>query len=160
MSGLTRETQRIEDQLRRALEGEAWHGPSVLESLAGVTAAQAASHPIAGAHSIWELVLHLATDYSLVLRRMGGDGRPFSPGEDWPTCPEPTEENWRRAIDEVVRLNHELREAVLGFPEGRLDEPLVPEPPYTAYTQFIGVTQHALYHAGQIALLKRAHSPG
>jgi hypothetical protein len=30
--------------------------------------------------------------------------------------------------------------------------------PYTAYTQFIGITQHNLYHAGQIALLRRALS--
>lgn len=57
--------QRLEEQLERALEGEAWHGPSVLEILEGVTAAQAAAHPIAGAHSIWELVLHLCSDYSL-----------------------------------------------------------------------------------------------
>jgi len=40
--------------------------------------------------------------------------------------------------------------------EGQLDDPLVPEVPYTAYTQFIRVTQHQPYHAGQIALLKRA----
>ncbi len=152
---MARETQRLAEQLGRSLEGEAWHGPSVLESLAGVTAAQAARHPIAGAHSIWELVLHLASDYALVLRRLAGDGHQLSPAEDWPPCPEPIEANWRRAIDELTRLNHELREAVLGFPEGRLDEPLVPEPPYTAYTQFIGVTQHNLYHAGQISLLKR-----
>jgi hypothetical protein len=32
----------------------------------------------------------------------------------------------------------------------------VPEPPYTAYAQFIGITQHDLYHAGQIVLLRRA----
>jgi len=37
-----------------------------------------------------------------------------------------------------------------------LDQPLVSETPYTAYTQFIGVTQHNLYHAGQMALLKKA----
>ena len=42
------------------------------------------------------------------------------------------------------------------FPRERLDEPLVPEAPYTAYTQFVGVTQHGLYHAGQMALLKKA----
>jgi hypothetical protein len=45
---------------------------------------------------------------------------------------------------------------VSAFPEERLDQPIVPEPPYTAFTQFIGITQHDLYHAGQIALLKRA----
>jgi hypothetical protein len=36
----------------------------------------------------------------------------------------------------------------------------VPEPPYTAYTQLIGITQHDLYHAGQVALLKKALQAG
>jgi uncharacterized damage-inducible protein DinB len=153
---MTTEANRLEDQLRRTLEGEAWHGPSVLELLAGVSAEQAASHPIAGAHSIWELVLHLSTDYDLVLRRMAGDGRPITTGEGWPACPAPTEENWRHTVQDLESSNRKLRQAVLDFPAERLDEPLVSEVSYTAYTQFIGVTQHHSYHAGQIALLKRA----
>ncbi len=40
------ETKRIKDQLSRAFDGEAWHGPSVFEVLAGVTAEQAAAHPV------------------------------------------------------------------------------------------------------------------
>ena len=150
------EINRLEEQLRRALEGEAWHGPSVLELLAGVSAAQAASHPIAGAHSIWELVLHLRTDYDLVLRRMAGDGRELIAAEGWPACPAPTEENWQQTVQELELWNRKLRQAVRDFPDERLDDLLVAESPYTAYTQFIGVTQHNLYHAGQIALLKRA----
>lgn len=59
------ELSRLAEQLARALEGEAWHGLSVLEVLAGITAEQAAAHPIAGAHSIWELVLHLCGTYGL-----------------------------------------------------------------------------------------------
>lgn len=59
-------------------------------------------------------------------------------------------------MQELKRLNEKLRQAVRDFPVERLDDPLVPEVPYSAYTQFIGVTQHNLYHAGQIALLKRA----
>ena len=47
----------LADQIRRAFRGESWHGPSVLEVLAGVSAEDAAAHPIAGAHSIWEIVL-------------------------------------------------------------------------------------------------------
>jgi hypothetical protein len=153
---MTAEPNRLEDQLGRILQGKAWHGPSVLELLAGVSAAQAASHPIAGAHSIWELVLHLSTDYTLVLRRLAGDGHPMTPGEDWPACPAPTEENWRQTVQELERLNGKLRQVVLDFPAERLDEPIVAEVSYTAYTQFIGITQHHAYHAGQIALLKRA----
>ena len=146
---------RLEDQLRRALEGEAWHGPSVLESLAGLSAAQAASHPIAGAHSVWELVLHIASDYDLLLRRLAGDGRQLSAAEDWPACPASTEQNWQQTVQELRALNKKLRQAVRDFPNERLDDPLVPGAPHSAYTQFIGVTQHNLYHAGQIALLKR-----
>jgi uncharacterized damage-inducible protein DinB len=153
MSG---EARRLEEQLRRALEGDAWHGPALLELLAGVSAEQASAHPISGAHSIWELVLHVASSYPLVLRRLAGDGRQLTPAEDWPPCPEPTEENWRQAVRDLVQLDQELRQKVLAFPEERLDQLLVPESPYTAYTQFIGITQHNLYHAGQIALLKRA----
>ena len=150
------ELSRLEEQLGRALEGEAWHGPSVLEALEGVSAEQAAAHPIPGAHSIWELVLHLCGAYGLVLRRLGGDGRQLTELEDWPSVPEPSAENWSGSIRVLKQLNEDLRQAVRSFPGERLDKPLVPEAPYTAYTQFIGVTQHNLYHAGQMALLKKA----
>src|ERR671938_220446 len=140
------ESGRLEEQLARSLEGEAWHGPSVLEALEGVSAEQAAAHPIDGAHSIWELVLHLCGTYGLVLRRLGGDGRQLTESEDWPSVPEPSAENWSDSIRALKKLNEDLRQAVKSFPRERLDEPLVSESPYTAYTQFIGVTQHNLYH--------------
>ena len=64
------ELERLDEQLRCAFEGGSWHGPSVREALDGVTAEDAWRHPIAGAHSIWELVLHLSGTYSLILRRL------------------------------------------------------------------------------------------
>ena len=147
---------RIEQQLRLAIEGPAWHGPSVLETLADVSAADAHAHPIAGAHSIWELVLHLAATYELVLRRLAGDSRQLSPAEDWATVSEPTEQGWQSAIQRLREVNYAARAAVVDFPADALDRPLVAVPPYTAWVQFIGLTQHDLYHAGQIVLLKRA----
>jgi uncharacterized damage-inducible protein DinB len=152
---MTPELMRLDEQLRKALEGEAWHGPSVLEVLDGVSASQAAAHPLAGAHSIWELVLHLRSDYELVLRRLRGDGRQLTAAEDWPAVPAPTPENWSDAITGLKKLNEDLRRAVRNFSESRLDQPLVAGAPYSAHTQFIGVTQHNLYHAGQIVLLKK-----
>lgn len=156
---MTGEIERLENQLRRSFEGDAWHGPAVLEVLAGIAADQAAARPVAGVHSIWELVLHLAGTYRLVLHRLGGDGAQISPEDDWPPLPAPTPENWRDAVDTLRRLNQDLRRAVRAFAPDRLDTPLVADPPYTAYTQFIGITQHDLYHAGQIAMLKRALAP-
>ena len=132
----------------------AWAGR--LELLAGVTAEQALARPIAGVHSIWELVLHLGGSYRLVLRRLRGDATQLAPDEDWPAMPEPTADNWQAAVAGLRALSGEARRAVAGFDPDQLDRPLVADPPYTAYTQFIGLTQHDLYHAGQIALLKRA----
>lgn len=89
------------------------------------------------------------------MRRLAGDGRQLTPEEDWPqpaTSPDP----WGDAVRTLRQLHDELLSAVASFPEARLDLPLVTESPYTAFTQFIGITQHDLYHAGQIALLKRA----
>ena len=148
------EIERILDQLKRAYEGEAWHGPSVREAIAGVTAVQAHTRPLASAHSIWELVLHLAATYRLVLRRLEGNETPLTPAEDWPPVPVAAESNWQDAIRSLKQLNQQLRSAVLAFNAGQLDQPLASS--YTAYTQFIGLTQHDLYHAGQIALLRKA----
>lgn len=146
----------LHDQLRRAFEGEAWHGPSLLEALAEVRAADAVQRPIPGAHSVWELVLHLAGTYRLVLRRLDGDEMPLSSLEDWPIPPAPTDEQWHRDVAALHELHAQLRSVVLAFPAERLFEPLVANSPYPAFTQFIGLTQHDLYHAGQIVLLKRA----
>lgn len=153
---MSSEVERLEEQLRRSFEGEAWHGPAVLEALEDVSPEEAHAHPIAGAHSIWELVLHLAGAYRLVLRRLNGDGVQLSPEEDWPTVPSPTADGWRDAVRTLQQLNQDLRRSVRSFSEDRLDDPLPEQCPYTAHTQLIGLTQHDLYHAGQMVLLKRA----
>ena len=45
--------------VRVSFDGEAWHGPSLHEALDGCTADEARAHPVAGAHSVWELVRHV-----------------------------------------------------------------------------------------------------
>jgi len=53
------EIERILGQLKRAYEGNAWHGRSVREALEGVTAEQAHTHTLQNAHTIWELAQHI-----------------------------------------------------------------------------------------------------
>jgi uncharacterized damage-inducible protein DinB len=111
---------------------------------------------VAGVHSVWELVLHLSATYRLVLRRLHGENAQLTPTEDWPLVPSPTPSSWREAIRSLQDLNKQVRSAVLRFDPQQLDQPLPAGATYTAYTQFIGITQHDLYHAGQIAILKKA----
>jgi uncharacterized damage-inducible protein DinB len=150
------ELKRINSQLKRAFRGTAWHGPSVMELLEGVTAEQAAAHPIAGAHSIWEIVLHIRAWERITLRRLE-EWVPIeaTPEEDWPPVKETTEHAWRNALN-AMSLNHDaLREVIARLDESRLSE-ILPGTEYSVYFMLHGVIQHDLYHAGQIALLKRA----
>ena len=151
------EAARIADQLRRAFGGEAWHGDSLFEILDGVTAAQAAARPIARAHTIWELVLHIAAWDGAVLRRLGGVAVDLSDGENFPAVTDASAAAWHKALAEVRRVHEKLVAAVGVLPDSRLDE-IVPgkeEVHYTFYYMLHGVVQHELYHAGQIALLKK-----
>jgi len=153
------EVDRIRDQFRRAFEGEAWHGPSVLALLDGVTAQQAAAHPILGAHSIWELTLHIAAWERACLRRLNGDPAQLSDAEDWEPINDTSDAAWEAMKQQLIDNHHELLDAIARVDESRLDETIYQDPniPYSSiYVTLHGVVQHDLYHAGQIAMLKKA----
>ena len=151
------ETARIADQLHRAFSGEAWHGDSLLEILDGVTAAQASAHPVPHAHSIWELVLHITAWDGAVLRRMGGEAVELSPEQNFPPARDTGETAWRKAVEHARHVHEELVRAVAQFPDARLGDrvPGKQGAHYNFYYMLHGVVQHELYHAGQIALLKK-----
>ena len=149
------ETQRILDQLKRAYEGEAWHGPSVRETLEAVSAERAAAHTVPGAHSIWELVLHIAAWKAAVRRRLEGDRAQLTDEENWPPVIETNEAAWSEAKQQLDRTHQSLVTAVAGLDERRLDGPILVDMP-SVYVTIHGVIQHELYHTGQIAILKKA----
>ncbi len=148
------ERDRILDQLTKAFEGEAWHGPSVLEVLAGVTYQRALKKPIPGAHSIWELVLHITTWEDVVRRRLLGESPDITSKENWPPVKDKTKAAWERALSALRAGHMKLRETAAGVRDEQLDAS--PTGKYsTRYQLLHGVIQHDLYHAGQIAVLKK-----
>lgn len=153
------ETSRILDQLHRAYEGPAWHGPALREVLSGINWQTAANRPIPGAHTIWELVLHLTVWISVPTQRIAGAEIPtLPPDQDWPAAPEPSESAWQQALDQLAQAQRNLESEVRTLTDDRLREKVLGEVPYSIYTMLHGVVQHNLYHAGQIALLKKAQS--
>ena len=148
------EKSRIADQLQRAFEGDAWHGPAVLEVLEGVSARAAASKPLKGAHSIWEIVLHIAAWDGAIRQRMGGQALQLSPEQDFPPVKDASDSAWRSAVQALKQCHAELIAAVLAMPDHRLTSQ-VPGKDYDFYHMLHGAVQHELYHAGQIALLKK-----
>jgi uncharacterized damage-inducible protein DinB len=151
-----REVERIADQLKRAHEGGAWHGPAVDELLRGVTPEQAAARPVEGAHSILELVAHVEAWERAILRRLNGDAAQiYQTEEDWSSLNATTEEAWAAARRKLKETYVALREAVLALEDARLDEPILPNMS-TVYVSLHGAIQHTLYHAGQLALVRKA----
>jgi uncharacterized damage-inducible protein DinB len=150
-----REVERIAEQLKRAHEGGAWHGPAIDELLKGVTAEQAAARPFEGAHGIWELVAHVEAWERAILRRLGGDpAQIYNTEEDWPPVGGATGEAWAAARGKLAETYAALREAVLKLDDAELDEPILPNMS-TRYVSLHGAVQHTLYHAGQIALVRK-----
>ncbi len=150
------EIQRIEDQLRRSHSGVAWVGPCLDEVLAGLTAEDAASHPVLDAHSIWEIVLHLAAWENMATRTLGGDVLDGLPEEeDWPAIEDPTAKQWESTLQRFTHTHGALRAAIRKLTDDRLDDK-VSASQYPIYYLLHGIVQHNLYHAGQIALLRKA----
>ena len=153
--GRAMESERIQEQLKFAFEGEAWHGPSVLEVLANVDARTAAARPLPDAHSIWELVLHMATWEAVVTARLRGGKLEVTPEIDWPPVTDTSEASWQAARAALVSGHEALRAGLEGLDDSRLSEQIGPR---TLYHLLHGVIQHDLYHAGQIAVLKKARA--
>jgi uncharacterized damage-inducible protein DinB len=156
VDGLATEMVYIANLLKRAVTGPAWHGPSLDQVLDGVTAAQAAARPVAGAHSMWELVLHVAAWAEIARDRLRGEriGDP-APDEDWPpVAPTTDDASWAAAVarmrDAYRALAHEARH----LDDGPLHEKMQGLE-YSRWVLLHGVVEHGLYHAGQIALLKK-----
>lgn len=155
----TTEIDRIRDQYRRAFDGEAWHGPSVLSILNGVTAEQAAAHPIPGAHSIWELTLHIAAWERACKRRLEGDPAQLTDEEDWEPITDTSAAAWESTKQHLIDNHRELLNVIGNVAESRLNEPIITNSTATyssVYVTLHGGVQHDLYHAGQIAILKKA----
>ncbi len=153
------EVDRIRNQFERAFNGGAWHGPSVRELLNGVTADQAAAHPIPGAHSIWELTLHIAAWEDACRRRLEGDPAQLSDDENFPPITDTSEAAWEEAKRKLLKLHNQLLVAITATEDARLDQPIIDSAETTfnsVYVTLHGGVQHSLYHAGQIAVLKKA----
>jgi uncharacterized damage-inducible protein DinB len=148
------ESACIADQLHRAFDGSAWHGPALLELLKDVDATTAAAKPLPKVHSIWELVLHIAAWDGAACRCLAGEKLHLSAAQNFPRVLKPTEAAWRKAVAETKRTHDALVKAVAALPDARLCE-RVPGMRYDFYRMLHGLVQHELYHAGQIAILKK-----
>jgi uncharacterized damage-inducible protein DinB len=155
------DVERVITELQRQHDGDPWHGPSRSAILADVSAAEAAWQPGAGAHSIWELVLHMRSWTREVERRALG-AQPAMPEDgDWPAVVDTSEDAWAEAQasldaahEQIVAVVRRLgAEKLSGMVGATRDKPLGTG--ITHRAMLYSLAQHDVYHSGQIAILKR-----
>ncbi len=159
---MSNESEAILDCLQRSISGDPWHGPSLDVLLADVTPEQAFAHPVPGAHSIVELVLHVTAWTLEVGSRLRG-GPPALPAiGDWPEPRQCSDARWESALGDLHAAHSDIVRLVRTFDPLRFSELVGPARDrvlgagVSHGTMLLGLAQHAAYHGGQVAILKRA----
>lgn len=142
--------------LREGYGPGAWHGPDLAAALAEVTPALALWRPVAGRHNIAEVALHHAYCVRAVRTQLSGRAaEPFViTGEDWFDVSDEQRLSWSEIRAAVDSEQQRLRELVGDLEAGTIRSPLSPD---ERFGLVLGITCHAIYHAGQVQLIKRLH---
>ncbi len=158
------EVDRIRDQIERAFDGDPWCGPSLMEVLEGIDASLAAIRVLGVSHSIWEIVLHVSGWQGAVADRIAGKPVAMPEAGGWPEAAGRDAEAWEAAKRGLVDSHRRLLIALDGLSESDLDHRVGDSrnqamgTGMTAFANLHGIAQHAMYHAGQIAILKKLAS--
>ncbi len=152
----------LSQKLLTVWNGEPWYGSSSSTILKGVTAEEALAHPLPGAQSIWETLLHITAWTEETNSRMNGAESKAPDRGDWPAVTGSTQEDWIAA--QTALLN--ARKALLASIEKSHEESLFLQVPKKGETghgsgatradTVNGLADHDVYHLGQIALLKKS----
>ncbi len=138
----------------------AWYGgASLLGSLRGVNAEQAAWQAPGHDHSIWQLLLHCAYSRYNIRRLFEGKeergGFP-RPGAYWAKLPDAIDEASWSEDKALLRSEHQrLVDAIHRFDASRLDKKATQE--YSFEDLLWGIVMHDMYHTGEMQVLKRLY---
>jgi uncharacterized damage-inducible protein DinB len=146
--------------------GEPWYGSSSSAILKGITAEEALAHPLPGAQSIWETILHMTAWTEETNSRLNG-GEPKQPARgDWPAVKGSTQDEWmaaqaalltaRKALLESIEKSHEESFFLQVLKKGETAHASGATRAHTVN----GLADHDVYHLGQIALLKKSLKAG
>ena len=127
-------------------EGEAYHGPALRVLLRDVSASAACARPLPGAHTIWEILLHLVAWHEWAVGKLDG-GDPRVEADGWVVVPDTSEAAWNAARVRLDSSHGRLVARIRALPDERSAR-------VEAALRFI--LHHDVYHAGQIGLLRRA----
>lgn len=132
----------------------AWHGADLRAALADVSPQLAFWRPAPGRHNIAELALHHAYYTRSVWGQLSGTpAEPFVlEGDDWFALPDQSKLTWPEIRAVVEAEQGRLATVIADIRVGRAQSSLTDA---ERFDLVLGITCHAVYHAGQVQLIKR-----
>lgn len=147
------EVKLLRDQIKTTYQGDSWHGPNVLKTLEGVDIKQAKARPIPGRHTIWELTDHIAFWLEVATEAVKGNYMKPDMKGNWPEMGK-AEEEWNKSLNRLEVSVNSLLDALAPLSSEDMER-MVPDTDNNLRHMLHGALHHNLYHAGQIAILKK-----
>lgn len=157
---MNREILMLQEQIREAWEGEPWYGRNIGELILEVNEKTAFQKP-SGQHSIMELVWHMINWKAFVINRLKKESTislSVFETNDWRDLDHTDNSLWSKGLSELERVHKELVDLISQQNDGLLAQK-VEGKSYNYRKMLHGVHEHDIYHAGQIAYLKKLLQP-
>lgn len=131
----------------------AWHGADLRAALADVSPVAAFWRPRTGRHNIAEIALHHAWCVRGVIGQLtGSEPQPFPlDGADWFELSDARPLSWPDILRTLEERQQQLAAVVADIGAGTIVSPLAEG---ERFDLVLGITCHAIYHAGQVQLVK------
>jgi hypothetical protein len=134
--------------------GPAWHGADMKTAIDDVTAASAYKRPAKGRHNVAEIALHHAWTVRQATAKLAGaeSKKAFClEGSDWFPLSGETDLAWSAVKSALAEEQRRFADVVGKVSAGEIETKLTDA---EQAELVLGVTCHAVYHAGQIQLVK------
>lgn len=148
------ESERISKMFVDLYAGNPWIEVTIADTLKHITADMAYKKPAAGINSIWEIVNHLISWRTTILKRLQGSIIPSPPNNYFEPVKDKSQEAWEATLERLNKSQSDWEELLPKLSEEKYDE-FYPNYGYSVCEFVNGIIQHDAYHLGQIVLIKK-----
>lgn len=153
---MNEEIKRIIKAIEATYNGKPWFGDNIIKQLDGIDAVKACEIPEKLNHSIAEIIQHMMAWRLFIVEKLNGnaDYEVWETDLDWVKITNLDEENWTSLKNQLAENQQLLIATIQEKAEQQMDNK-VDGRPYNFRLMLQGITQHDIYHIGQISLVKK-----
>lgn len=153
---MNEEIKRIIKTIEATYDGKGWFGDNILQQLEGVDAAKASNIPEKLNHSIAEIIHHMMAWRLFIVEKLNGNAEyeVWDTDLNWVKINNLNETDWTTLKSQLAENQQLLIDTIHQKAEQQMDNK-VEGRSYNFRLMLHGISQHDIYHIGQISLVKK-----